>query len=294
MGHYSIKELEQLSGIKAHTIRIWEQRYQLLEPRRTGTNIRYYDDEQLKFILNVAMLCKHGHKISHISQWDNNCFTDQVKAIYARSSAHAVEQDLELDANDMMISMIDMDAQKFHTIYAHVTHKLGLEETFKKLIYPFLEKVGILWSIGQINPAQEHFMSSLIRQKIIAAIDQLDEPESGNKFLLLLPPGEHHEMGLLLAYYLLKKNGQRVYYLGQDLPEKEFKGAVEVTNPHFVLTFIVDPAVSNNASHVIKQLLQVTGPAQLLVATRKLENPDFKSVSNLHLLHSIDDLARFY
>lgn len=290
MGQYSIKDLEKLSGIKAHTIRIWEQRYKLIEPKRTSTNIRYYDDEQLKFLLNVSLLSRNGFKISKICQWSEKEFVDQVKVVYERSLLHDKDVRLELDANDLITSMIDMDAEKFHRIYENSIRAHGFQLTISELIYPFLEKVGILWSIGQINPAQEHFMSCLIRQKVIAAIDHLANPTSGDKYLLMLPEGEHHEIGLLIAQYLLKANGKCVYYMGQDLPTSDVTAAVMTVNPDFVLTFLVDPTLINDVKCVVESLSKACTGKSLLIAARKTDEMDKISLDNVQFLHSTQAL----
>lgn len=294
MGAYSIKDLEQLSGIKAHTIRIWEQRYGIIEPKRTDTNIRYYDDDQLKYVLNVSLLTRHGYKISKISSLDESQFKGEVEKLYEQTLIHNTDVSLDLDANDMMVSMIDMDNEKFDRIYENSVKNNGFERTVTHLVYPFLEKVGILWSIGQINPAHEHFISCLIRQKIVSAIDRLPNPTSGKKFFLFLPEGEHHEIGLLMASFMLKKNGCRVYYLGQSLPEDDIKAAINTINPDAVLTFFVDPAVTNNADKHVSSLVESSNGSDVLIATRP--NPLLENVAHdkLHFLYGIKDLENFY
>lgn len=293
MGAYSIKDLEQLSGIKAHTIRMWEQRYGIVEPQRTDTNIRYYDDQQLKQLLNIALLSKHGYKISKISKLSPAQFNEAIERLYEQTLLHETSVALDLDANDLMVSMIDMDEDKFHRIYENSVKNNGFEKTITGLIYPFLEKVGILWSIGQINPAQEHFMSCLIRQKIISGIDRLPAPKEGKKFLLFLPEGEHHEIGLLMAHYLLKKKGARVYFMGQNLPSKDIRESIQTVQPHAVLTFFVDPAVINNAANVIAAFKNGQETCDFLIATRP--SPELSALSNdkVHLLHSIKELDNF-
>lgn len=290
MGRYSIKQLEQLSGIKAHTIRMWEQRYELVKPLRTETNIRYYDDSQLKYLLNVALLLRHGGKVSKISRLSEHEFKTQVERLYESSLSQDKQLNLDLDANDLMTAMIDMNANKFHHIYNNSIRNHGFEDTIKQLIYPLLEKIGILWAIDQINPAHEHFMSCLIRQKMITAIDRLEEPQDGPKFMLFLPEGEHHEIGLLLAQYLIKNKGGRVYYLGQNLPDADIRVAAQTIQPDKVLTFLMDPSICNSAENVLHTVCQSCQGSEVLVATRKTDN--LATIPNQHLtfLHSIEDL----
>ncbi len=214
MAVYSIKELEKLSGIKAHTIRIWEKRYSLIEPHRTNTNIRYYTDNELKKILNVAVLNRHGIKISSIARLNDL----ELKEEILRVSDTSDSSDTFIDA--MVLSMIDLDEYKLEAMIDKSINKIGFKSTVTDVLYPFLDKVGILWQSGDVYPAQEHFVSFLIRQKIIGATDRLSNTfnQNGKKFLLLLPEGEWHEIALLFAQYLIKEANHEVIYLGQSVP----------------------------------------------------------------------------
>jgi DNA-binding transcriptional MerR regulator len=214
MAVYSIKELEKLSGIKAHTIRIWEKRYNLIDPHRTNTNIRYYTDDDLKKILNVAVLNRQGIKISNIARLNDLELKEEIIRVTKTTNS----QDNIVDS--LVIAMIDLDEYKLESIIDRSITKIGFKSTVIDVLYPFLDKVGILWQSGDVNPAQEHFVSNLIRQKIIAATDQL--PNTFNprakKFLLFLPEGEWHEIALLFSQYLLKEMQHEVIYLGQSVP----------------------------------------------------------------------------
>lgn len=214
MAVYSIKELEKLSGIKAHTIRIWEKRYNLIEPHRTNTNIRYYTDNDLKKILNVATLNRHGIKISSIAKLNALELREEIIRVSTTSNSN----DTIIDS--MVIAMIDLDEYKLEAMIDKSIKHTGIKSTVTDVLYPFLGKVGILWQSGDVYPAQEHFVSYLIRQKIIAATNQISNPfnPKGKKFLLLLPEGEWHEIALLFAQYLIKQANHEVIYLGQSVP----------------------------------------------------------------------------
>lgn len=222
---YSIKDLEQLSGIKAHTIRIWEKRYQLFEPERTPTNIRYYSDEDLKKLLNVTILNRNGFKISNIVNMDNHEMSDRI--IEISDSLHDYSSQIE----QLTVAMIDFDELRFERILTSSIIKIGFDETIERVLYPFFERIGVLWQIGTIYPAQEHFVSNLIRQKLIIAIDgQVGNLREKHKnFLLFLPPNEWHELSLLFYSYLIKKAGHNVIYLGQSLPLEDLP---EIANKH--------------------------------------------------------------
>ena len=214
MAVYSIKDLEKLSGIKAHTIRIWEKRYGLIEPHRTNTNIRYYTDANLKKILNVAGLNRHGMKISHIAMLSDLELREAILRETSSTSSH------ETLVDSLVVAMIDLDPYMLDSIIEKSISKIGFKETVTEVLYPFLTKIGVLWLSEEVNPAQEHLITSMIRQKIFAATDKLPNTfQAGSKkFLLMLPEGEWHEIALLFAQYLIKEAGQQVIYLGQSVP----------------------------------------------------------------------------
>lgn len=234
MAHYSIKDLEKLSGIKAHTLRIWEKRYNLVEPKRTSTNIRYYDDEDLKRILNIALLNRNGLKISHIAELQEEEISNKVSGL---SKEHP---DTANQIDSLVMAMIELDEKKFEKVLSRSSHQIGFENTVLYLIYPFFEKVGLLWQTGVVNPAQEHFISNMIRQKLIAAIDKLPENEKADarKIVMYLPEGEMHEITLLFYYYLAKKNGLRVLYLGQSVPLRDLSAISQIQACDYILTSI--------------------------------------------------------
>ena len=235
MVRYSINELEKLSGIKAHTIRMWEKRYHVIAPRRTQTNIRYYDDADLKKLLNISTLNNHGYKISKIACLDDNDIREKVMDITGTNG------DEGSVINNLIVAMIDFNEEGFEHILNSSILKLGFENTIIKVLYPFLEKIGVLWQVGSINPAQEHLITNLIRQKLIIAIDGQSRQTSANAktFLLFLPEGEYHELGLLFYNLLLKKNGHNVIYLGQSIPFYDILEVVKVRDCDYLFTYFV-------------------------------------------------------
>lgn len=230
---FTIKELESLSGIKAHTIRIWEQRYNFLKPDRTATNIRTYNNEELKTLLTVALLNKYGYKISRI---DDMNAEQRSKAILNLSIEEAQNEYL---TNRLIGCMVDLKNIEFEEILNEYIKDNGLFKALNTLIFQFLEKIGILWQTNRINPAHEHIVSSIIRQKIISAIDSLpfvSKPEP--LALLFLPEYEHHEIGLLFVSYLLKKHSIPVIYLGANVPLKDVQYVVQVKKPAILYTHL--------------------------------------------------------
>jgi DNA-binding transcriptional MerR regulator len=237
VAQYSIKDVEQLTGVKAHTLRIWEQRYNSVQPYRTDTNIRYYDDQQLKFLINVALLMKHGKKISKIFELS----VDQMKLELRNLNSSSLPSDKygQLMTDALVISMLELDEAEFEKIIGDVTIKYGFEDCMLKVIIPFLSKVGILWATNDINVAQEHFISNLIRRKLIVAIDgQQTKLPNPKKFLLFLPEKELHELGLLFAHYMIKRRGHEVIYLGQSVPMDDLIKLDQIYSADYLLTYV--------------------------------------------------------
>lgn len=234
MGKYSIKDLETLSGIKAHTIRIWEKRYGVITPDRTDTNIRTYCDSDLKKLLNIALLNNNGLKISKISKLNYDALCEEVEKIALTDTSFPTYIDR------LVVSMVDLDRPKFEAILRDGTDKLGFEDFCINVLYPFLQKVGVMWMANSINPAQEHFISSLIIQKMYVATDKLYSPKKKKtKTVFFLREGEMHEMGLLFYRYLMKVRGTDAIYLGQSVPFEDLKQVVQAHQPDYLVTAFV-------------------------------------------------------
>jgi len=235
MANYSIRDLERLTGIKAHTIRIWEKRYGLIDPERTSTNIRAYCDSDLKKLLNISILNKNGFKISKIAQFSPVEIAENINKLseYFPDSESLIE--------NLTIAMIDLDEYKFEKILSRAIIQFGFENTAIKILNPFLVKIGIMWQTGSINPAQEHFVSNLVRRKMLVAIDDQirDTHSHGKTFVLFLPEGEMHEMSLLFASYLIRKRGHKVIYLGQSVPLNDLIEVSKSCNPDYFLTSFI-------------------------------------------------------
>jgi len=260
---YSIKDLEKLTGIKAHTIRIWEKRYNIVCPLRTNTNIRFYTDGDLKRLLNVSILNRNGFKISNIVRLSKEEILNSVMETSLTSL------NFESQIENLVIAMIDLDENKFEKTLSNSILKLGFEETISNIIYPFLEKIGILWQIGTINPAQEHFITNLIRHKFIIAIDtEINSLLPNHKtFVLFLPEGELHELSLLFYSYLIKKRGHRVVYFGQSLPIEDLHKVKLIARPDYLVTVITSSLtgkellsyINNLSDHFHAQMILVGG-----------------------------------
>ena len=238
MNKFSIKDIETLTGVKAHTLRVWEQRYKLVEPKRTETNIRFYDDDDLKLLLNVSLLNNRGHKISELSRMDHEVMNSMVRD---QTLVHSDNFDEHLQT--LTLHMLTLNERGFERSLGRSIAQVGLERAMVQVIFPFLYNVGVLWQTGSITPAHEHFITNLIRQKLIVAIDgqtPLERPDE-KKFLLFLPEGELHEVGLLFTNYVIQARGHRVMYLGQNVPIADVQPLFEGFAPHHVITAVVSP-----------------------------------------------------
>ncbi|ERM82872.1 MerR family transcriptional regulator [Rhodonellum psychrophilum GCM71 = DSM 17998] len=287
MSTYSIKDLEQLSGIKAHTLRIWEQRHNLLSPKRTETNIRYYDDDDLKLILNVALLNDNGFKISKIAVMSEAEIRQNVIQLTERSLTH----DDQIHA--LTICMIEMDEERFDKVLSTNIIKIGFEQTMLNIIYPFMSKIGVLWQTGAINPAQEHFISNLIRQKLIVAIDGQIYKSGGKKFLLFLPEAELHEISLLFAAYLIKLRGHKVIYLGQNTPNEDLLTVYRLHQPDYLMTVITTSPSSENIQEYIDLLSERFSQSKILLTGYQVVGQDLKFPKNVKVMNYIRSILEY-
>jgi len=230
MAEYKIKDLETLTGVKSHTIRIWEKRYGFVNPDRTHTQIRTYSDQELTMLLNVALLNKNGMKISHIAQLNHEEITNKVWEIKSKPND-------QVGTEKLIIALVEMDEELFHQTLNDLVSSVGLVDTFILHLVPFLDRIGIMWLVGSINPAQEHFISNLIRSRVIAETDKLAIPSKEKApVMLFLPEHEWHEISLLFYQFILRSSGINTVYLGQSLPYDSLLECVEKLKPSVVLT----------------------------------------------------------
>lgn len=235
MSVYTMAQIVALTGVKAHTLRKWETRYNFLEPERTDTNIRYYSDKQLKKLMNIGILTRNGYRISKIDKMSD-------EEIHKHIATTLIESSEEDDISALIISALEMDEVTFDSILKEQIVKRGLLQTTTQIIYPFLNQIGVLWGINKVMPAQEHFVSNLIKKKMFAAIDALPYPkENAPVILMFLTENEHHEIGLLLAYYMARDLGWKVYYLGQNVPTENIQQVIDIVKPNAMLSMFITP-----------------------------------------------------
>ena len=284
--NYSIAELEQYSGIKAHTIRMWEQRYCLLTPHRTETNIRIYSDEQLRKLLNVAALLQSGMRISLIAKLSEEEFT---KKLHQQLADQMHENAYAREINALIMAGLTYDEETFHRTFAECMMRYGLEETYVEILYPVIKRSGLMWSTREMDVCQEHYISNLIRQKLYAAADNLTAPKpDAKKWVLFLPEKDAHDIGLLYTNFLIRQYGNKVYYLGQHVTLDDLASNIGRISPDYILTFIkhtsqinwVQNFVNAFGSRFVNCHPIVAGHPKILNAIEKpphvslLDNPD--------------------
>ncbi len=289
MAIYSITDLEELSGIKAHTIRMWEQRYDMIQPKRTRTNIRYYNEEDLRYLLNIALLNKNGVKISKIAKMSKLAIAQEAAEVSEVHFDHATQLD------SLTISMIEMDEYKFDKIISTNIDQIGFEKTMLDVINPFLDKLSVLWLTGSINPAQEHFISCLIRQKLIVAIDKLPvaTEKTAIKSLAFLPEGEIHELSLLFLTYLLRTRGYKVIYLGQNIPYDDLKAVYKVHQPNYICTMFSGGFSKEPVQRYIEKLTTSFPKSQILVSGYQVLAYPIKMPKNAKIIESFEHFIHF-
>lgn len=286
---FSIKDLETITGIKAHTLRIWEQRYKLIEPKRTATNIRYYNDEDLRFILNVSILNNSGIKISEIANMETEEIREMVLKISERATSHSGQ------IKSLSKAMFALDEAEFNRILADSILRIGLEDTMILLVFPFLHQIGVLWVTGAIHPAHEHFITNLIRQKLFVAIDAQTgkTKEKGKKFLLFLPNGEPHEIGLLFANYMLRTRGHKVIYLGQNLPFEDLNHVFDFYEPEYVVSILTSGMNPDEVQSFVARI-SISWPKAHILLTGYLvvTHPGLIVPENVLVIRSVEEMRQ--
>ena len=288
MNTFTIKDIENLSGIKAHTIRIWEQRYHFLKPKRTDTNIRYYSSDDLKCILNIALLNKYGFKISHIDRMNEQEIGQRIMGLAD------VRAQQERIINSLLKEMVDLDMEKFEKILnEHIASK-GIEKTVIQIIFPFLEKIGILWLTGRVNPAQEHLVTNIIRQKLIVAIETtVSHIKLGKTFLLFLPEGEYHELGLLFMYYLLRSRGAQTIYLGANVPLKDVEQVIQLKKPDIIFTHLTATGPGFSLDRFLQQVQTRCGNRPAVISGQLTQSYRKQLPENVQFKRSLTEVMEY-
>jgi len=291
MQKFSIKDVENLSGIKAHTLRIWEQRYQIIVPKRKDSNHRYYDNDDLKHILRVAYLYNNGYKISTIAKLDK----EDLKHLTIVNTIE--EHPKSKIINYLLEAAIDFNEEDFEQTLNKAISNYGFETCMLEVIYPFFERIGTMWLVDAAIPAQEHFSTNIIKRKIIVAIDSLPSIQTNNgtteRFILYTPEGEFHEIPLLLAYYLMKKKGKLVAYIGANMPLEDL---VVIAKPRGITHLYFHAITSLVATNIDDYLLMLARHfrQQQIIMSGPLTDKVSVKPSNLTMLTSQDEKLKYF
>lgn len=288
MKKYSISDIESLIGIKAHTIRAWESRYNLVPPKRSHTNIRYYDEEDLKMLLNIVALNDNGYKISRIAKLSKQQILDLVTQLNTDWKNETVQ------LLNLSEATLRYDEKEFSKILASCIKEMGLTKVMDVLLFPFMKRIGMLWQTGTIDPSQEHFAANLIRDRIIVEIDKIQKPHTDKplRFLLFLPEGEMHETGLLFARYLLKKCGHETLYLGAEIPYSDIKKVIQSYQPDYAFIVLTSLNLGKDINKIISKVMDYVD-VPLIVGGSLISEFDVLINDRLTPLKQVCDMVDF-
>ncbi len=284
MNRFSIRDIENLTGIKAHTIRIWEQRYGIMQARRTVTNIRYYDAADLKLALRIALLNNYGYKISRISSMNEQEMNSLIQKITDKDFK------LQLIVNELLEATLAMDTGHFELLLNMYLKKHGMEHTMESLVFNFLEKIGLMWMTDRLFPAQEHLVSNIIYRKLALAIEQLPlQPAQTPEILLFLPEGEIHDIGLQYVNYLLLKKGKQTIYLGPNAPLSEIQFVYDAKHPKYIYLHLTSIVEEFDGNKYLQQLSGMFPDTTIFVSGAMLTSRKYKASSNMRFFYNLTE-----
>lgn len=287
---YSIADLENLTGIKAHTIRIWEKRYNVIEPSRTATNIRYYSNDDMRKLINISALMKAGMKISKISKLSSEELNEEIN----KRISSGMEEDVVAESyiSQLINAGLDFNEASFDKLFSSSILRYGINDAYVKILIPVLVRIGLLWTTEKLNAAQEHFISNMIKQKLYSAIDALPPATNAESpIVLFLPDFEDHEIGLLMANYILRQSGRKVIYLGQKVPLVNIKDTVIECKPSQLLFFLIQTRPNDFLQNYINQLSDQFKNLLIFVTGNKQLIENISLPSNIQFISNPEDLA---
>jgi len=288
MDRYTIADLEKLTGIMAGTIRIWERRYRIIKPHRTDTNRRWYDDDDLKRIINISILYRHGLKISKIAALTALEIAGKVASL-TRESTDTVTQ-----IDSMIVAMTDFNENAINDILMRSIISTEFEPTFENIVFPFLRRVGILWHTGSVDVGAEHFVSNIFRKRLIGAIDSLppgDKPDR-KKVILYLPEDELHELGLLFYTFIIRKSGHEALYLGQSTPFNALEDVVKRWHPDILVTGSLTGLPFTKPEDYLKRISTAFRDQKILVSGALAYEAGKVALNNVFAVASLSDLKK--
>lgn len=281
---YSIQDLEKLSGVKAHTLRMWEKRYSIIQPKRTPSNIRYFLDDDLQKILNIALLNKNGYRISKIAGMSQ----DEIQTLVAELSSVDTVHEGSIDG--LVLSMFELDESKFTRILGKYIDSIGMQETMEQVIYPFLDKLSSMWFTGSIKGVHENFVGFIIRQKLVLSIDNLEVENPQAKAILYLPEAESQELSLLYIHYLLKKQKISVVNLGNNVPLIDILEAQQIFGAQYIFTLFNDSFSETPLQPYLKELSTYLPESTIFISGYQTIAQPLKPMPNVVIMNNISEL----
>ena len=289
MDLFLISQLQQFSGIKAHTLRMWEQRYNALTPNRSEGNTRYYDNTQLRRLLNIVSLMEMGHKVSKLSSMSDEELFALLDEVLKNNTS--VDDPIEYFIAQLIAAGLTYDESHFDKLLSHCLLRFGMKGSYVKVIYPMLVRVGLMWTTDEMPQTQEHFISNLIRQKLFSAIDSLPPAKSvSNSWLLFLPENEFHEIGLLFANYLIRQAGYKVIYLGSNVSYETLINAVQEIDPLNLLFFLVHYDFPQDSQEYLAKLTEKFKHQNIYLSGNVKLISQLTITNNIKWIRSVDDL----
>ena len=288
MTHYTLSELEKLTGILAATIRIWERRYNLIKPKYTVTNRRWYDDDDLRRLINISVIYHSGIKISKIAKYSESELEEKVEFL----TRDSVSSDIHI--NSLIVAMLSFNGNAVNEILLRSIINCGFEETFSNVVFPFLRRVGIMWHTGSVNTGAEHFITNIFRGRLISAIDSLppaNDPKR-KRVIMYLPDNELHEMGLLFYSYLIRKLGHEVLYLGQATPFLALTEVNEKWHSDILVTGVLSDLSISEPQEYLNNLSSTFKSQKILVSGSLADEPVIEKYKNIYPIRSVSDLKK--
>ena len=287
MQNFSIRNIELLTGIKAHTLRIWEQRYDFFKAPRKESNQRFYSNEDLQKLLCISFLYHNGWKISRIAALSDEEIKDEV------NRTELGDSNFQSYLQKLLQAAIDFNEASFLSTLNQLTSTIGFEKTVEEVCYPYLQRVGLLWDTNRVIPAQEHFSSDIIQNRLISETEKFSEKQKeAPELILFCPENEHHELPLLYLNYLLRKNGWRVLYLGKDIKLEDLKEANQIPGIKYLYLHLITNFTGFHIDDYFETLRKSFPDKTILASGRGIEQSE-RNFVNLRLLRRDDEIYRF-
>ncbi len=286
---YSIRDMEVISGVRAHTIRMWERRYSLLKPWRTDTNIRYYDDLDLRRLMNIAFLVARNHKISKIAQLED----DRLRKLVLEQEEQSPDDEAYIGR--LVMHMLHFESRQFSHLLDEVIVRFGFDEAVFRVVFPFLRKVGIFWQVGSVYPAQEHFISSLIRHRFICELDEWQKKGAGDlTMLFFLHENEMHDLLLLFYAIMAARKGFRILYLGQNVPLQDLGQMATMTPIDYVMTVFTNAIEDSQLAGLVSGMARQLPGKRFIITGARLKQHQLTLPEGFTVIGDDQDFNRLF